>query len=229
MVVYLHMDITWYGQGCFHLRVKRPDRGSVSVVIDPYSEDVGLKPPSVTADMVLVSHDHFDHNNVDAVKGDPFVIREPGEYEIDSVFVEGIHGWHDNSSGEERGAVTMFTMYAEGLHVCHLADLGQEELTDEQVERIGTVDVLLVPVGGTYTIDGAQARHIVQQIGPGIVVPMHYHVKGLEVDIAEAGNFLEAMGISGKEAEEKLKVSKNDIPGDEEAMEVVVLEAQGVQ
>jgi len=127
-------------------------------VIDPYDEKIGLKLPNLSADIVLVTHNHSDHNNVAGVKGTPFVIDGPGEYEVKEVFINGISSFHDDKEGKERGLNTIYVIEAEDLRFCHLGDLGQKQLTDEQLEKIDGIDVLMIPVGGEYTIDSSSAQ-----------------------------------------------------------------------
>ena len=220
------MYITWYGQGCFKLEFTDSNREISTVFIDPYEEKVGLKAPDEKADILLISHEHFDHNNAKAIKGEPFIIREPGEYELKEVFIEGIGAFHDNSQGKERGAVTMFVLHAEELRICFLSDLGQAQLTDEQLERIGTVDVALVPVGGVFTIDGLTAKNVINQIDPKLVIPMHYKIKGLKVDLEGPEKFLKAMSQEAAETTKKLKLQAKDLSA-QEPIKVVLLEAQG--
>ncbi len=218
------MDIYFYGQACFKLKGK-----TTSVVIDPYDpEFVGLKLPKLEADIVLTTHTHEDHNNVSAVKtesGDtPFVIAGPGEYEKSGVAIVGVNSFHDASNGSERGRNTMYCVTIDEVKVAHLGDLGQEKLTDEQMEELGSVDVLLIPVGGTFTIDAKKAAAIVAQIEPKIIIPMHYLLPGLKFQLDPADNFLKEMGIESKEEIAKLSISRDKIP---EETQVVMLAKQG--
>lgn len=203
------MNITWFGQSCFKLEMKSNGE-TVGILIDPFEDSVGLKPPRVGADIVLVTHDHFDHNNVDAVRGEPKVIRGSGEFEMKKVVIYGVPTFHDASGGSERGPNTCFRIDAEDLSVVHLGDLGHP-LTDEQLELLEGADVLLIPVGGTYTIDAKAASQVVAQIEPRIVVPMHYALPGLKVDLAGVEPFLKEMGVRSPEKVSTLKVSKKEL------------------
>ena len=150
------MEIKWYGQSCFALQTKK-----VKIIIDPYSDSIGLKLPlQLTANIVLVTHNHQDHNNVEAISGNngekPFRITGPGEYEVSGIYFHGIGSFHDKLEGKERGLNTIYTIDDGNIRLCHLGDLGTG-LSDEQLEQIGEVDILFVPVGGTYTIDVAKA------------------------------------------------------------------------
>lgn len=217
------MQIVWKGQACFHVTASRGNKEQVKILIDPYEDSLGIKLPPQEADLVLVTHSHFDHNNVKAAKGDPFVIDAPGEYEAKGVFVQGITTFHDDVQGKERGLNTVYTITAEGITLCHMGDFGQKELTPEQVEKIGQVHVLFVPVGGTYTVTGKEAAKIVAQIEPALVIPMHYALPKVKAKLALADEFLQAMGKKGLEAQAKLTLKEKDVAGEKEETEVVVL------
>lgn len=204
------MNISWYGHSCFKVQTK-PKRGLEEVIIitDPFDKSVGLRPPQGLADIVTISHNHFDHNNTKSLKGDFFKIDAPGEYSIRNVHIEGIESFHDNNNGEERGRNTIFIMESEDLRVCHLGDLGHL-LTESQVEVIGEVDVLMIPVGGTYTIDAKEAEKVVGQLEPKIIIPMHYKVKGLKVDISDEKAFCKEFGTKSN-GETRLNIKKKDL------------------
>ena len=193
---------------------------------DPYGRDTGLKLPKLAAEIVTVSHDHFDHNCVEAVSGTAkrsrsLVVAAPGEYEAEGVSIYGYASWHDNNQGAERGKNTVFVIYIDGVRVAHLGDLGHI-LTDKQVEAVGKVDVLLVPVGGEYTIGIKEAVRVVEAIGPGIVVPMHYKVAGLAAGfdkLVEVEEWVKAVGEVKRM--DRLVVDKEGLP---ESTEYVVLQ-----
>lgn len=216
------MKITWAGQSCFEITTSNGKDSQATIVIDPFDEKIGLKAPNFSADVLLVSHDHHDHNNVKGVKGSPFMIDGPGEYEIKGVFVQGIPSFHDDAQGKERGANTIYAIEAEGMRLCHLGDFGQKELTDEQLEKIGHVDILMIPVGGNYTIASSEATKIVGQIEPKIVVPMHYELPKLSVKLEGVDKFLKAMGKTGVTPQDKFTVKISTLPKDKD-MEIVVL------
>ncbi len=215
------MQIFWHGQACFQITALPQKNSQIRVVIDPYSEDIGLKLPKLEADIVLATHNHYDHNNVKALLDNPFIIEGPGEYEIKGVFVQGIHSWHDESQGAERGSNTIYTIDSEEMRLCHLGDLGQSELSSEQLEKIGNVDILMMPVGGVYTIDAKGALKIMSQIEPKITIPMHYALPKLKVRLQGLDNFLKAVGVKSITAEPKLSIKKKDI-SDEEAKIIVL-------
>lgn len=213
--------ITWAGQACFQISLSNSKDNQSNVVIDPFGE-IGLKLPNFQGDVVLVTHDHEDHNNIKAVKGDYFLVKGPGEYEIKGIFVKGIGSFHDNENGKERGKNTIYTIEAEGMKFCHLGDLGQTQLTDEQLDGIGHVDILMIPVGGEYTIDSSKAPKIIGQIDPKIVIPMHYELPKLKFKLDSVEKFLKAMGKNSLEAQDKLTVKVSSLPK-EGAMEIALL------
>jgi L-ascorbate metabolism protein UlaG (beta-lactamase superfamily) len=218
------MVINWYGQSFFKIESKNNFNNlkeQISLCIDPFDESLGLKVPKIEAQICLVTHQHRDHSNIKAVKGDVFLIKEPGEYEVRGIFIKGIPSFHDNSSGKERGENIIYKIEAEGIKICHLGDLGQKELNDQQLEEIGEVDILMVPVGGNYTVGPKEASEIIAQIEPRLIIPMHYKLPKLKLDIEGVEKFLKVMGDEKKEPQKKLKVSQKDLPKEES--EIVVL------
>lgn len=219
------MNITWLGHACFKIEEK-VDGNLVTVVTDPYDKQIGLRLPKTKANLVTVSHDHFDHNYIEGVGGlednEPFVIDRPGEYEYKGVFVTGIGAYHDKKEGADRGKTVMFRIEIDGITILHCGDLGTT-LSDSQLEKIGDIDVLLIPVGGTYTVNAKEAAEVVRQIEPRMVVPMHYKIPGVNLDIDDVKNFSKEMG-NGSEVLQKLKISKKDLPVEE--IKLVILEKQ---
>src|SRR6056297_3457871 len=132
------MDFKWYGQSCFYIsgKKKRKSRKKVSILTDPFDESTGLKLYKKNVEVVLISHDHQDHNNLSAVNDEAFVVDGPGEYEVENTFIRGIFSYHDEEEGKKRGANTIYVIESEGMNICHLGDLGQKELTDEQLKEI---------------------------------------------------------------------------------------------
>ena len=221
--------IYWAGQSCFQISVSNSRDHSADIVIDPYDEKIGLKLPSLSADILLVTHDHYDHNNIKDVKGTPFVIQGTGEYEVKEVFIQGIPSFHDDKEGKDlpaqagRGQNTIYMIEAEGMRFCHLGDLGQKQLTDEQLEKIDSVDVLMIPVGGEgYTIDSSGAQRIISQIEPRIVIPMHYALPKNKIKLDEVSKFLKTMGKNSVTPQDKFTVKASALPKD--GMEIIVLQ-----
>lgn len=213
--------IQWAGQSCFQISVSNSKDHSADIVIDPFDDSLGLKVPNFSADIALVTHDHHDHNNIKALKGEPFVISGPGEYEVKEVFVQGIPSFHDDENGKKRGQNTIYVIEAEDIRFCHLGDFGQKQLTDEQLEKIDSVDVLMIPVGGDYTIDSSGASRVIAQIEPLIVIPMHYSLPKLKLKLDGVEKFLKTMGKNKIEPIDKFTVKSSTLP--KGGMEIVVL------
>jgi len=214
------MTIIWHGQSCFQITARRNKDEETRLVIDPFSEKIGLRLPKLEADILLVTHDHPDHNNVKAVGAatsghPPFLIEGPGEYEIKKVFIQGIPSWHDEKEGRERGENTIYTIDAEEIRLCHLGDFGQKELTEEQLEKIGEIDILMIPVGGVYTISAREALKVMSQIEPRITIPMHYQIPKLKVKLEGLDKFLKTMGIKKLDPLPRLSIKKKDISPEE--------------
>ena len=226
--------IYWAGQSCFQISVSNSRDHSADIVIDPFDESIGLKLPNLSADILLVTHQHYDHNNIKGVKparnashsdaggGTPFIIQGPGEYEIKEVFINGIPSFHDDKEGKEKGQNTIYLIEAEDLRFCHLGDLGQKQLTDEQLEKIDVVDVLMIPVGDEYTIDASAAQKIISQIEPKIIIPMHYALPKLKIKLDDVSKFLKTMGKNSITPQDKLVIKASTLP--KEGMEIVVLQ-----
>lgn len=208
------MELTWYGQSCFRVT----ERGMPTVVTDPYDHDsVGFKALKLKGDIVTVSHDAPGHNFVKGVKGSNWEIRGSGEYEIGGVFITGVA----TNEGKPNQNMVFIVDY-EGVTVCHLGDLTSVP-SRTQVEAFGTVDVLLVPVGGGNALSAAKAAEVIAMIEPGFVVPMHYKTEGSKLKLSPLKQFLQEMGITGKEkAEDSLKVTPSSVPDE---TKVVVLNA----
>ncbi|HVZ11304.1 MAG TPA: MBL fold metallo-hydrolase [Candidatus Paceibacterota bacterium] len=203
------MTITWFGQSCFRLEAKEG-----SVLVDPFAKEIGLKPPKIKDDVVLVTHQHRDHNAIEDANPEAFIIQNPGEYEKQGIAIRGIASFHDDKEGAERGPNTIYLIKAEELTLCHLGDLGQKALTDQQVEAIGDVDVLMIPVGGTYTLGAKEAAEVISQIEPKIIIPMHYKLPGLQSPIESADKFVKEIGLT-PERTEKYKITNKILPTEE--------------
>lgn len=217
------MTINWYGQSCFQISSNQGKNNHLSIIIDPFEENIGLKlPRKLEADIALVTHEHSDHNNVKKISGSPFVITGPGEYETKGVCILGTAAYHDNSTGKQKGKTTIYTIETEEIKICHLGNLDQKELSSDQLERISEVDILMLPVGGVFTINAEEAIKIMTQIEPRITIPMHYKVPGLKMKLDGADKFLKALGIKSLHPLPKLSIKKRDIPSEE--AKIVVLQ-----
>lgn len=179
------MRVRWHGHSCFEVS------GSVQVVTDPHDgKSLGIAPPKAKADLVLVSHDHFDHNCARMVrKQDSSVLSDPVMTVERGVRVEGIEAFHDETRGSKRGKVVLFRFELDGLSFCHLGDLGHD-LDEQAVDRIAPVDLLFVPVGDVFTIGPEVAKGIVDKVAPKVAVPMHYRTQGLSLSIKPVQDFL---------------------------------------
>jgi len=206
------MNIVWYGQNCFKIQ------GSDAVLItDPFSKEIGLKPPKTAADIVTISNHNYKHNNLKIVKGNPFVIDGAGEYEVRKTVINGIDLSCDSNGKTLRNVA--YSIEMNEIRIFHLGDLKQKSLTNTQLEKIGQIDLLFIPIGGAFTIDWKQASVIINQIEPSIVVPMSYKTPDLLGDMSNeldtADSFCKEYGISMDNAVNKLVVKKNDLSQDE--------------
>lgn len=208
------MDIYWGGQALFKIKGR-----SATVIIDPFDPNfTGLKlPKDLAADIAAKTHDHNDHNNLSAVSGDPVLITGPGEYDIKGVLVTAVGTFHDGQNGAERGKNTVYNVLIDNINVVHLGDLGHT-LTQDQLEEIGNCDILMVPVGGVYTIDAKEAAEVVSQLEPKIILPMHYRIDGLKFPLAPVADFLKEMGLEAKEPQARLTIARDRLPDEPEVV-----------
>lgn len=183
------------------------------LITDPFSPGWGLSysPIQEKADVVTVSHDHGDHSNSAAIQGNPQVVKGSGSKEIKGVSITGIPSFHDASKGSERGANTIFCFNVDGVKICHLGDLGHA-LSQEQISQIGQVDLLLIPVGGFFTIDAAAATEVYQKLKPKIVIPMHYKTAKCELPISGVEEFVKGKTNAKKAGTSEVEVNKNKLP-----------------
>ncbi len=214
------MEITYLGHSSFKLRGK-----TGILVTDPFnSSSVGIKFPKTGADIVTVSHGHDDHNCHFAVEDNPIVVAGPGEYEIKGIKIIGVASFHDDENGKIRGENTIYRIEMDGVSLVHLGDLGHK-LNDKSLEILDGVDLLMIPVGGFYTISAATAAEVVSQLEPKIVIPMHYqtlsHDKKIFSQISKVDVFLKEMGKEEIKPVPKLSITKDRLPAE---LTVVVLE-----
>jgi L-ascorbate metabolism protein UlaG (beta-lactamase superfamily) len=203
------MKIEWMGHACFAMTTDNGTR----IVTDPFDETVGYPMPWGKADIVTVSHGHFDHNHY-APLNPAKVVDQSGEYAIGDVKIRGIDSFHDDVQGAKRGKNVIFVIEADGKRIVHLGDLGHM-LSDAQLAAVGTVDAVLVPVGGTYTLTAQQAAEQMRAMQTEAIVPMHYSNEWCKFDITPITPFLHQMNLPFEEMEEF-------IPGEEFAPVVVL-------
>jgi L-ascorbate metabolism protein UlaG (beta-lactamase superfamily) len=200
------MEISWLGHSCFRIRGSQ-----VTVITDPCSPDVGYSLGKPKAHIVTVSHQHPGHSYVQGVGGDPRLITGPGEYEISGTLIIGIATFHDTEKGSQRGKNTVYLVEMDEVSLCHLGDLGHM-LTAEQIEELGNVDILLVPVGGVSTIDAPVAGELARQLEPKVVIPMHYKTEALSWELDPVGRFLREMGREQVTSQPRLSFNRSNLP-----------------
>ncbi|HZW02847.1 MAG TPA: MBL fold metallo-hydrolase [Anaerolineaceae bacterium] len=213
------MEINWYGHSCFRFT----ERNLATVVTDPYDHtQIGYSPLKLKADIVTVSHNSPGHNNLSAVKGDPFRITGPGEYEVGGVFITGVqtNGVAKRNKDEPRN--TLFLIDYNGVNVLHAGDLDRVP-TQTEVEAFGPVHVALIPVGGSGGLNAAKAAEVVSLLEPNIVIPMHFATPGSKIELDPLSKFLKEMGLGQIDPQPSFKVtSVSSLP---EETQVVVLES----
>jgi L-ascorbate metabolism protein UlaG (beta-lactamase superfamily) len=216
------MKIQWLGHAAFLLETKE----GVRIVMDPYESGayegaLGYGPIDVAADIVTVSHDqHEDHNYTSTVKGDPVITKGPGLDTVKGVEMKRVHTFHDDSGGKERGENYVFCLKADGMQICHMGDLGHV-LTDSQVEEIGQPDVMLIPVGGTFTVGPDEASRVTDQLKPRVVIPMHYKTPQCGFPIEEVDSFLKGKSKVNRVGDSTVEIQQESLP---DPTEIMVLE-----
>ena len=212
------MEIVWLGHSSFRIRARE-----ATVITDPCPPSTGYTIGKPTADVVSLSHAHDDHTYLKAIAGKPIVIDSPGEYEISGTFLTAIPTYHDGEKGGELGKNLVFVIEMEGIKICHLGDLGHVPTAD-QAEGMTGADVLMIPVGGDSTIDGAKAAEIVSTLDARIIIPMHYKTPVTKGDLESADRFLKEMQSTAVQAQPKLSLSYNTVPSD---TQVILLDYRG--
>ena len=200
------MKIKWFGHACFGIVSANGTR----IITDPFDESVGYPMPDAEADIVTTSHQHYDHNYIKGIKGNFRHIHKQGEYNVSDIAIKGIPTFHDDSKGARRGVNVVFVFRVDGLTVCHCGDLGHE-FGREQAEELSGIDILIIPVGGTYTIDAKTAAKIVETLNPRVTIPMHYKTEAINIPITGVENFLELVDSCGSERIKELDVDKDNI------------------
>ena len=212
------MKIEYLGHSCFKLT----ESTGTSIVCDPYESSVGFEMKKVRADAVTVSHGHFDHNNIKSVQGKPVVLDKECSHDLPGVEIDSIRSFHDRQRGKKRGENLIFKFRMDGIDICHLGDLG-EDCSSELIDLLLPVNVLLIPVGGTYTINAEMAKEYVDRIMPDIVIPMHYKSRDCKLDISKVDDFIELFDEECVEEFEgsELELMRSDFDGE---TKVIVLE-----
>jgi L-ascorbate metabolism protein UlaG (beta-lactamase superfamily) len=210
------MEITWYGRACFRLKGKE-----ATAITDPCPPATGFVAGKHDVDLLTISHAHPDHSYTRSISAG-LTLTRPGEYEFHDLLITGVRTYHDGSRGADRGENMIFAVEVDGVHICHLGDLGHL-LTEEQVAELGPIDVLLVPVGGTTTVTPAEATEVVSQLSPKLVIPMHFAIDGASTDLMSADTFLHEMSVEPIR-QPKAIVTPSSLPDE---TQVVLLEARG--
>ena len=215
------MKIKWYGHAAFLIT---SDQG-VKIITDPY--EPGAFGGQLTygqikdqADIVIISHDHADHNDTKSLPGSPEIVKGSGSKTVKEISIKGISTYHDPSKGSERGDNTIFTLSVDGMKICHLGDLGHI-LGDKELAEIGPVDLLLIPVGGYFTIDPKEATRVAEQIKPKVLIPMHFKTKKCGFPIAPVEDFLKGKSNLKRPKASEAAFEKKGLP---QQMEILVLE-----
>jgi L-ascorbate metabolism protein UlaG (beta-lactamase superfamily) len=211
------MEITWYGRACFRLKGRE-----ATVITDPCPPSTGFVAGKHDVDLLTISHAHPDHAYTRSITAG-LTLTRPGEYEYRDLLVTGVRAFHDGERGQQRGENMIFAVEIDGVHVCHLGDLGHL-LSEEQLAELGPIDVLLVPVGGNFTISPAEAAEVVAQVSPKIVIPMHFATDGASADLLGPERFLHELAVSEPIRQPKAVVHASSLP---EESQVVLLEARG--
>ncbi|MBP2630371.1 MAG: putative Zn-dependent hydrolase [Firmicutes bacterium] len=194
------MKIKWFGQSCFMIT----SENGTKLVTDPYVNMLGYKLPEFEASIVTTSHNHKDHNNISAVKGSFEHIQGSGVFSKDGIKIKGVATFHDKVSGAKRGKNTVYTFNIDGIDVCHCGDLGHI-LSSNQIEELGNVDILLLPIGGVATINATNAVQVAKQLNPTTIIPMHYRTKALGIlgyILCSVDKFISISGMKAKEYSE---------------------------
>jgi L-ascorbate metabolism protein UlaG (beta-lactamase superfamily) len=205
------LQIRWHGHACWGIT------NNITLVTDPHDgKSIGIPAPTVMGDIILVSHDHYDHNSVKSVeKEGSKVVTDGRKRNISNVEIFGIDSFHDEDMGAKRGSNIMYKFTMDRIKFCHLGDLGHD-LDEEAVQKIGDVDILFVPIGGTFTVDDKQAWDVINKIRPKIIVPMHYKIGGLSLPIAGIDSFLEQNKYKILKVGNEIDIEKEDLPSEPE-------------
>lgn len=180
------MKLKWYGHSCFLLTAAN----GTKILVDPYDASTGRELKDIECDAVVSTHDHFDHNYFQAASGNPVLLKETEFRNVNGVVISAVESYHDKNFGKDRGKNYIRIFETDGIRVVHLGDLG-EPPSKELTESIGKADVLLIPVGGKFTIDASEAVETAERIQPRILIPMHYNMEFLSFTLGSLEDFLE--------------------------------------
>lgn len=201
------MKLKWLGHSCFEITL---DNGKV-IVTDPYDDTVGYPPLHVKADVALSSHGHFDHNYFDAIEGDCEAIHQPGEYARFGARITGVPSFHDDQRGAKRGKNVIFAIEADGVKLVHLGDLGHQPDTEAQKAALKDVDVLLIPIGGTFTLTTPEAVALIREYRPAAAIAMHYRNQYCHFTITDCNGFVKMTGA--KKLPNAVEIAKGSLKG----------------
>ena len=202
------LRIRWHGHSCFEIKNEK------TIVIDPHDgKSIGIKVPQTEADVVLITHDHYDHNSYKTVEAKGTKIIWKGNRTIQGIKIQSFRAFHDQEEGKKRGEINIFKILIDGLQLCHVGDLGHL-LDDTTIRKIEDVDILFIPVGGTFTIDASQAMTMIDAVHPRVAVPMHYKIGGLSLPIDRVSSFL---SLAEKKydiqyVDNEIEMNKDDLP-----------------
>jgi len=206
------LQIRWHGHSCWEIT------NDITLVTDPHDgRSIGIPAPNVHGDIILVSHGHSDHSSGIKIveKQDSKIIKDERKRNISNIEIRGIESYHDECRGEKRGKNIIYRFTIDGIEFCHLGDLGHD-LDEKSIENIGEVDVLFIPIGGTFTVDDKKAWDIIKKIKPRIIIPMHYKIGGLSLPISGIDSFLEQNPYKVLPVGNEIDLEKEDLPEDPE-------------
>ena len=206
------LQIRWHGHSCFEIT------NDLTLITDPHDgKSIGIPAPNVHGDIILVSHDHFDHSSGVKIveKEESKIVTDGRKRTISNIEISGVESFHDENFGSKRGKNIIYKFIMDEIKFCHLGDLGHE-LDDDTVQKLGSIDILFIPIGGNFTIDDKNAWNIIKKIKPKIIIPMHYKIGGLSLSIAGIDPFLEQSKYKVIHVGNEIDIEKEDLPDDME-------------
>jgi Predicted Zn-dependent hydrolases of the beta-lactamase fold len=201
------VSIRWFGHSCFRIGDGK------SIVVDPHDgHSLGLKPPNEKGDIILITHDHFDHNCYRVVqKSDSTIVNGAGERIIGSIKIEGFPAYHDAVEGKQRGGIVVYCLELDGIKMCHLGDIGHP-IDGDLEKKLSSTDILFLPIGGHFTIDADGAWGIVEKLKPKVVIPMHYKIGGLSLRLDPLENFTVGREDDVTTVGNEIQIERSDLP-----------------